>query len=92
MKCSVLWGITPSIALNSNGLHGGTSTEIELFNLTIRVESKSTFCESRRSQSGVTREYSFLGCERRIFFYFGARALIWALASLHETLRFTSFY
>jgi hypothetical protein len=27
-----------------------------------------------------------------IFFYFGATAPIWALAYLHETLRFTSVF
>jgi hypothetical protein len=27
-----------------------------------------------------------------LFFFFGATALIWALAYLHETLRFTSVY
>jgi hypothetical protein len=28
----------------------------------------------------------------KVFFSFGAIALIWALAYLHETLRFTSVY
>jgi hypothetical protein len=27
-----------------------------------------------------------------VFFFFGATALIWALAYLHETFRFTSVY